>query len=322
MMIRYNAETVMMRVLLICVMLMLGLLGADARAAGAFLGKAYDMTALSPKRYETSEALVKKVGEFMKDGWREETLRSYPCAGKPLAVSHWWIPRCYGSFVTRSCGFSNACTAVLLVYRGYVEAPKTGVYRFAGMGDDVLAVRFNGKLVLESGFQLPSKGEFNAVCAEEYQASFSRRREKRALYAYAEIPFWNQYLGGIATGIPFKAEAGKVYPMEVLFLHSGAEAGACLFIEHIKNPKQVPYGRLGVGEAPVLSLFRTQDTLPKKDDVARLLRYSKRSKEIECPPFLSAGPVWNVTPTRPDKPTEKRDRKEKESRRQNRFRRI
>ena len=38
----------------------------------------------------------------------------------------------------------------LVLYQGWVKAPLTERIRFVGMGDDYLAVRFDGKTVLES----------------------------------------------------------------------------------------------------------------------------------------------------------------------------
>ena len=110
----------------------------------------------------------------------------------------------------------------LVHYQGRVIAPATGSYRFVGIGDDLLLVRFNGRIVLDGSFP-------NA-----------RIEESRQRYVYpgtfADEGYQRIYedAGGHAVGSIFNVEKGKAYDIAILVGESpGVFFGAFLQIEKV-----------------------------------------------------------------------------------------
>jgi hypothetical protein len=181
-----------------------------------------------------------------------------------------------------------------VVYRGTVQAPKSGRYRFVGAGDDVLTVRFNNRLVFDYGYTMAATGGRPWVISEE---SYNRDRKSDAIrdfkrlspmpvpsktYQYEANRKINHDIGGLAVGPEFEVKEGVSYPIEILISEiPGGVFSTALLIQE----EGVTYQKDAAG-LPVLPLFRLDHSLP---DV---------SPKAEAPPFDPNSPVWKLVPGR------------------------
>jgi hypothetical protein len=181
-----------------------------------------------------------------------------------------------------------------VVYRGTVQAPKSGRFRFVGAGDDVLTVRFNNRLVFDYGYTMAATGGGpGAISEQSYQQdrnSDAIRDFKRlspmpvpsVTYQYAGTRAINRALGGLAVGPEFEVREGVGYPIEILISEiPGGIFSTALLIQE----EGVTYQK-DAGGLPILPLFRLDHSLPDP------------SIKGEAPPFDPNGPVWKLVPGR------------------------
>lgn len=179
-----------------------------------------------------------------------------------------------------------------VVYRGTVQAPKSGRYRFVGAGDDVLTVRFNNRLVFDYGYTMSATGAgVHAISPESYAKdddSDAIRDFKRLSpmpvpsvnYKYDSNSKINKDLGGLAVGPEFEVKAGVNYPIEILISEiPGGIFSTSLLIQE----EGVTYQKDAAG-LPILPLFRLDHSLPDPE------------MKGEAPPYDPTGPVWKFVP--------------------------
>jgi hypothetical protein len=151
-------------------------------------------------------------------------------------------------------------------YKGTVTPPEGGTYRFVGMADDVLVVRFNGKVVLDCGSNRPSGKE-----PQKYYASEGLRLDPKM-----------DWYKGLGVGDPFQVQGGSSYDMQVLIGEwPGGEFKAYLLLE--KDGADYPKDKKG---NPVLPVFKLQAS-----DIP--------SPGAEAPVFSKEGPVWRAQTPKP-----------------------
>lgn len=254
------------------------------------------------------EDVVNYIREFMENDWDQEMLEKYYSPKVKLAAPYFYLPRCKASYAPKAfeCNGEGEERKVepqnwVVVYSGQVTAPESGTYRFVGMGDDAIVVRFNKEVVLESGWSIPSRNSMTLGIRPPYQKEITRKEPGYALYQYRETPHWNHELGGIASGATFEVEEGESYPIEILLSEiPGNEFGFCLLIEKIEQ-SPAPYGRFAPGKSPILALFRTNDTTPDMEEIEEKLTENGEdytvSRPLEAPPFAEDSPIWIATPT-------------------------
>lgn len=142
------------------------------------------------------------------------------------------------------------------VYRGRVKAPKTGRFRFVGAGDEMLAVRFDGKLVLDHGR------------IKAWSRNTERDVDARDGFFYESAgSVWNDELGGLRAGIPFDVVQDRWYSMDVLVASLDSPTfGVALLVDDVESAGQKvdDYG------VPVFPLFRTLFLLPPDRDATRM----------------------------------------------------
>jgi hypothetical protein len=241
--------------------------------AGALEGNFYDLKQTA-KREPTNLELAdvkEAIRDFVTGGWREKQLEKYYKAKKPLYQTKLYIPVMPASGAPEAFNSQNEVqpSRWIVVYRGTVTPPKSGKYRFVGVGDDVLVVRFNGKHVFDYGYTRPTSGTRDDLMEQPL-----------VKYQYEATTTWNKDLQGIGRGPEFRAEAGKAYPIEILMSElPGGLFGAVLMIEEVG----VQYQKDPLQGAPILPLFRLDPSAPKQP-----------SKDTNAPPFDPKGPVWRT----------------------------
>lgn len=253
----------------------------------------------------SGQSVVSFIKNFMESGWDRSLLEQYYSPSVNLEAPYLYLPRCKASYAPLAfdCNTGNQERKVepqnwVVLYTGTVIAPESGHFRFVGMGDDAIVVRFDNKVVLEAGWTIPSRNHMTLGITREYQKEITSPSGGRALYQYKETPHWNERLGGIPTGRHFNVTKGKAYPIEILLSEiPGNEFGYCLLIEKVKGNGE--RGQFKPDESPTLALFRTNSLLPDLKEITKSLKRNGINyavgKTLEIPPFLEDSPIWTLT---------------------------
>ena len=282
--------------------------GGDVDEESALIGRFYDLK--QPIREGAKpmhrQGVVAKIREFDDKKWDQSVFADYYSPAVRLYAPYFYLPRCKASYGPEAfqCneqeeGRKVAPSGWVVVYRGVVTAPESGFYRFVGMGDDTLMVRFNNKLVLEAGWSIPTRGDMVLGTKRSYQEEMISNKNKRAFYQYKQTPHWNNVLGGIPAGEVFKVKKGEKYPIEILVSEiPGNEFGFCLLVEKVKSPGTAPRGIVPADKSPELALFRTNESKPDFSAIERALTAGDKDFRVkgfmEGPPFKDNSPVWKV----------------------------
>lgn len=281
--------------------------GSEVDENSALVGRFYDLKQPIDGKSKPlhRHEVVAKFRQFNNQKWDRELFNGYYSPKVKLYAPYFYLPRCKADYGPEAFQCNNdpekpnvKPSDWVVVYRGVVTAPKSGTFRFAGMGDDVLMVRFDNKLVLESGWSIPTRNSMTLGTNKGYQRELTGKLGC-ALYRYDTTPHWNEMLGGIPTGIPFKVRKGKKYPIEILVSEiPGNEFGFCLLVEELHKGKKVPTGTVDIGKAPVLHLFRTNDSLPDPARIRSALTTFTTDYTVngsmEGPPFRSNSLIWQA----------------------------
>ena len=281
--------------------------GSEVDENSALVGRFYDLKQPIDGKSKPlhRHEVVAKCRQFNNQKWDRELFNGYYSPKVKLYAPYFYLPRCKADYGPEAFQCNNdpekpnvKPSDWVVVYRGVVTAPKSGTFRFAGMGDDVLMVRFDNKLVLERGWSIPTRNSMTLGTSKSYQRELTGKLGC-ALYRYDTTPHWNEMLGGIPTGIPFKVRKGKKYPIEILVSEiPGNEFGFCLLVEELHKGKKVPTGTVDIGKAPVLHLFRTNDSLPDPARIRSALTTFTTDYTVngsmEGPPFRSNSLIWQA----------------------------
>lgn len=282
--------------------------GGDVDEESALIGRFYDLKQPIVRGAKPlhREAVVKKIKEFDDKEWDQSVFASYYSPAVRLYAPYFYLPRCKASYGPEAfqCHADDGARRVapsgwVVVYRGVVTAPESGFFRFVGMGDDTLMVRFDNKLVLEAGWSIPTRGDMVLGTRASYQQEMISPKHKRAFYQYEQTPHWNKVLGGIPAGEVFRVKKGKKYPVEILVSEiPGNEFGFCLLVEKVKSPGTAPKGIITADKSPELHLFRTNESAPDFNAIERALTAGDKDFRVrgfmEGPPFAEKSLIWKV----------------------------
>ena len=236
-----------------------------ARTGGAGLpGTIYDLkqdrarkpTGMTPDRYGTI------ISQFARGGFNEAVFSPYFRGEKPLYATQIFVPRIDANGGPQAFGLENIIQPKMwcVLYKGRVTAPDSGTYHFVGAGDDVLIVRFDGRLVLDNG-----TGSFT-----------SWKPQQHYNYDFKHDAWYNAR--GHAVGDRMDVTAGSLYPIEVLI--GEQPGGFCLFNLFVEK-EGATYAKDGKGN-PILPIFRLADSKVPA------------APPGTAPPCLSDGPIWKV----------------------------
>jgi len=260
----------------------------------ALVGTFYDLKQTSDREPTniTDDEMRIELKDIVRRGFKEKVFEKYFKAPRTLYQTKLHIPIMPADAAPAAfeCEKEVQPRRWIVVYRGAVQAPRTGKFRFVGAGDDMLVVRFNNRAVFDYGYTLSSTGthmngrgddlngkQANPDLAKEIR-KLSPMRVPITFYQYAQTPNTNQNISGFAVGPEFDAKAGQTYPIEILIGEiPGGYFSVSLLIEEIGvNYQKDP------GGAPILPLFRVDPSLPNPD------------LKDEAPPFDPNGPVWKA----------------------------
>ncbi|MBQ4613410.1 MAG: hypothetical protein IJB31_00585 [Akkermansia sp.] len=257
--------------------------------------------------------LLEAVHNFTKT-WSAGSLERYYKAKKPLYASNFMMPSCAAGYAPIAFGEDEKTfkpAAWVLVYRGKVRAPKTGKFRFIGVGDDFLGVRFDRKTVLEAGWIIPStyeKGKYaNVGTSKAYKDAIKAGSDSKhrgyQIIPMDGIPNWNSDAGpgGLVGGTVFDVKEGQVYPIEICMSEIGGLFGFALLIEELDSSgkSKAKYDNKGKVLNPEqhFDLFRTNFSMPNEKELLELINKTKfKMKSLPMPKYNPDSLIWTAVP--------------------------
>ena len=120
-----------------------------------------------------NEQVVTLLSNFYMRNWNRVSLSKYKQAPTKLYTSNFYLPNCKDDEAPYAYQTSDTMKGSrwVALYKGQVMAPKSGQFRFLGVGDSILAIRFNRKNVLQCGFHsLTGKSKWNTHRREIYDS--------------------------------------------------------------------------------------------------------------------------------------------------------
>jgi len=238
----------------------------ESKGGGSLVGRFYDLKQLkngSPSKLDQQNGYTGELSKFVNSGWNESNLDKYFMGPNPLYTTQIFIPKINADMGPGAFGLGGRVQPKMWVvlYKGDVIPTETGTFRFVGMGDDVLVVRFNGRVVLDCGSTNPT----GHAPQKFYPSS--------GLQLKNDMPWYK----GLGVGDPVQVTGGQSYPMEVLLGEwPGGDFKAWLLIEK----DGVEYEKDGKG-VPMLPIFKVA-----AGEVTR--------GGGEAPAFAKSGPVWKA----------------------------
>ena len=190
------------------------------------------------------------------------------------------------------------------VFRGAVIAPKSMTFRFFGAADDAIAVRFDDKLVLETGFFKPAlyqgNGKKDKGCDWSYTVAYQKEvaeglhsdKKDYVVRKLRSTPFCNEAFNGITGGTPIEVEEGKVYPIEIIIGNNGGHTLFYLLTQEVTPGNNAP-----------LQLFRTNRAQPSLPTSFK--EYSRTHYGEQGPDFAKDSPIWKIGKKQPRKKKKK-----------------
>jgi hypothetical protein len=236
----------------------------DSRASN-LVGEYYDLKRDQNGQLNgmTKEQFPEDVIRFVKSGWNESRLQNYYKGTRKLYATQIFFPRIDSHEGPKAFGVEqNDEPPGMWVarYRGRVSPPETGTYRFVAAGDDIMYIRFDGKLVIDHCL-------YNRSVLKEPQ-----------IYTY---PSFHYVSHGFARGEPMRLMAGQYYDIDILVGdYVPIDMWAFILIE-----KEGTTYQTDEGGAPILPVFRLSSD-PVKNP----------ANGGTPPPYLENGPVWKSRP--------------------------
>jgi len=231
------------------------------RGGAGLTGTFYD---LKQKRDRSPSGVTADTYKGIVQGWvdgglQKGALDDYFRAPNQLSALQFMMPRMPAEEAPKAYDVEKEVSPAVWVahYQGRVSPPKSGTYHFVGAADDVLIVRFGGKLVLDGSWEQTS----SLVAGQIYKTEYGSHPK-----------------GGFARGEAIQVNAGEWYDMDVVIgERPGGFFWACLCIEE-------EGGRYKTDRAdmPLFPLFRLSGgKLPA-------------AKKSNLPPFDPKGPIWKL----------------------------
>lgn len=238
----------------------------ESKGGGSLAGKFYDLKQLkngTPSKLDEQSGYPGEIAKFVSSGWNESNLEKYFVGPNPLYTTQIFIPKMNADQGPLAFGLGGRVQPKMWVvhYKGKVVPTESGTFRFVGFADDVMVVRFNGRVVLDCGSTNPSG------------------HGPQSFYATAGLqldPKMGWYKG-LGRGEPIQVNGGESYPMEVLIGEwPGGDFKAWLMIEK----EGVQYEK-DAKSNPILPIFKLSDS-------------TVAHPASEAPVFAKSGPVWKA----------------------------
>ena len=238
----------------------------EARGGGSLVGTFYDLKQLKngqPSKLDQDHGYPDELAKFVNSGWNPANLEKYFVGPNPVYTTQIYIPKINADQGPLAFGLGGRVQPKMWVvhYKGNVIPTESGTFRFVGMGDDVLVVRFNGRVVLDCGSTTPS-----GHGAQSFYACAGLQMDPKM-----------GWYKGLGRGEPVQVNGGESYPMEILIGEwPGGDFKAWLMLEK----DGVQYDKDTKGN-PILPIFKLAPGEPTRAG-------------SEAPVYAKTGPVWKA----------------------------
>lgn len=278
-------------------------MGGKEKADSAFVGQFWDLKKLknrsdSPLKsgFASNQETLNLISQFYNNKWQQGAFDRYFKSPVKLYAQSFYMPFCQDSEAsnaydpTKKMGLK--ASRWVAIYTAKVQAPKSGRFRFVGLGDSVLAVRFNGENVLATGMHTLENAKFFGAGDEGY-------RKDKEFFEYASCQAWNSEaeggenaLFGFMAGAEFTVKQDEWYDMEVLVSEiGGGYFGFCLLIDDLDDSKKT----LSKDGKPLFQLFRTALVSPTaKEAYEGMLAPPDEAEGTVDPPYDADSYVWRA----------------------------
>ncbi len=195
--------------------------GTVAGTPNQLEGYLYDLKQTADRKPTgiTPEEYHKVLMKFVQHHWDANILAAYYKSPKPLYTSAILIPIMNANLGPKAFGLENEVqpSRWIIWYKGKVSPPTPDHYRFAGMCDDVLLVRLDGRMVLD--------GSLSPVENKKYDQPWkpNAQTNKRPMHLGEEFAFSpseskdidiiiGEEPGGVFYASLFALKKGETYP--------------------------------------------------------------------------------------------------------------
>ena len=234
-----------------------GMFGSSSRASGGLEGRLYDFKKNTkgediPYDLANRSEFVDRVLRLQKSNFSESSLSRHFSAPNSLFLTHLAIPLTDAASGPKFFGAEKTIkpSGWMVHYRGRVTVPKSGFYRFSGLGDDYIVVMINGRMRL-------------AACWGDIQDAVDGRWDPSKPTGDFKSPFSGMRL---VYGDWVNLKSGDTLDLDIAIgERPGGKVG---FVLHIEE-KGVSYRKAPDGR-PILPLFATAP-LPE-DETERITR--------------------------------------------------
>jgi hypothetical protein len=200
-------------------------------------------------RNTRSAAYRKLLAEFL-DGWKTKILEKHFKADVKLSVTQIIMPNIEAEAAPAAFNVEGVVDPAgwAVLYQGEISPPHSGMFRFAGLADDVLLVRVDGDIVLDASIVTPTK---NGVDIRQDLGP-----------SWRSTPMWG--------GEWIRMRSGQKYPIEILI---GEVPGGFYSAFLLVQEKGVTYERhpLGYLILPPFQLAPTEIPDYREDEGFRVL---------------------------------------------------
>ncbi|MBR5887582.1 MAG: hypothetical protein IKZ07_05165 [Akkermansia sp.] len=273
-------------------------LGSSVKTENAFEGRFWDFKktpAGAPSKLKDvkgNREVLNIMSRFYNSGWNTTAFSPYCEAKTRLFSSCFYLPNCMDQEASNAYDPKGKMglkpSRWVALYRARVQAPKSGRFRFVGVGDSVMAVRFDGRNVLACGFHDLKTAEWNGL----HVVSNPNALQGKDVIDYKSCDFWNEQVGGFVAGEPFDVKSGEWYEMQVLVSEiGGGNFGFCLLIDDMDEEG----GKVSEDGKPVYQLFRTSFIAPKAAEVYDMIKYKDMELATD-PPYDEDSLIWPAKP--------------------------
>jgi PA14 domain len=249
----------------------------EAQAAGTLVGRLYDLKQFRDGKANPDVLKLKpgnlaaaEVTDFVKGGWNPSSLAKFFQAPTVLYATQIFVPNMNADAAPKAYGVEKQVEpkAWIAHYRGKVSPPTSGAYRFVGAGDDHLAVRLDGRLVLDGSGRKISEWKSDRPKTPSYDYDFERNS------------FLLSARKGFTVGNRMELRAGQFYDIDIVF----SEGPGGLFCAMLLFEQEgVTYAKDAKGN-PILPIFRVSG--------------APVSPTPGAPVVMPDGPIWKSAPVK------------------------
>jgi len=234
--------------------------GSFTGTSNQLMGYFYDMKQTADRKPTgmTQKQWCLIMAKYIAQGWDDSLLAPYYKGQQALYIESFTISTRLSEEGPKAFGLENEVQPALwcVHYHGKVMAPKEGDYRFMGFGDDLMAVRINGALVLDAGtVSVSPKADVHQLLPNVWSK----------FYGHGAGPPYVPGMGPanclLKMGSTFHMDAAKPVDMDVLIGDQGGSIAFFLLIEKVENTYEtlpdgtpvIPFFQLNNGVAPTFS---------------------------------------------------------------------